>query len=114
MDIEGEERVCRIRDLNDALRRTFSGGEVMLTSGVNALPDLVKGRRFDFSRPLTSSTRRASRLSLIRELLLQLIDHVVHAYIDLLRVLGNSELRAQSNHSAPLPSLKQHRRIILH
>ena len=44
MDIESKERTCRIRDLNDAHRRTFSGGRVVLTSGVNALPDLVKAR----------------------------------------------------------------------
>lgn len=32
----------RIRDLNDAFRRTFAGGRVMLTAGVNALPDADK------------------------------------------------------------------------
>src|SRR5436853_6596698 len=44
MDIESKERIGRIRGLNDAFRRTFSGGKVMLTSGVNALPQLVKAR----------------------------------------------------------------------
>ena len=34
----------RIRELNDALRRTFLGGQVMLTSGVDALPPDVKAK----------------------------------------------------------------------
>jgi hypothetical protein len=34
----------RIRALNDELRRNFHGGKVMMTSGVNALPDDVKAR----------------------------------------------------------------------
>jgi hypothetical protein len=43
----------RIRELNDALRKTFIGGRVLLTSGVDALPDtdkvalLEKVRAFD-------------------------------------------------------------------
>jgi hypothetical protein len=32
----------RIRELNDAFRSTFSGGQVMMTSGVDELPDCVK------------------------------------------------------------------------
>ena len=35
-------KTVRIRDLNDALRRTFSGGKVTMTAGVYALPDMVK------------------------------------------------------------------------
>ena len=34
----------RIRDLNDALRRTFAGGKVMLTAEVNALDGSTKAR----------------------------------------------------------------------
>ena len=34
----------RIRELNDSFRRTFSGGQVMLTSGVDALPPDVKAK----------------------------------------------------------------------
>jgi hypothetical protein len=33
------DRICA---LNDAFRRTFAGGEVMMTSGVDELPDCVK------------------------------------------------------------------------
>lgn len=33
-----------IRQLNDAFRRSFAGGKVMLTAGVNALPDDVKAQ----------------------------------------------------------------------
>ena len=32
----------RIRELNEAFRRTFAGGKVMVTSGVDELPDCVK------------------------------------------------------------------------
>ena len=42
MDIQIKERTERIRDLNDAFRRTFSGGKVMTTCGVADLPEMVK------------------------------------------------------------------------
>jgi hypothetical protein len=32
----------RVRALNDAFRRTFRGGKVMMTSGVDELPNCVK------------------------------------------------------------------------
>jgi len=38
------EKARRIRQLNDTFRRTFAGGRVMLTSGVDALPPDVKAR----------------------------------------------------------------------
>jgi len=47
------DRTARIRALNDAFRQTFSGGKVMLTQGVDALPGdakaalLAKVRTFD-------------------------------------------------------------------
>ena len=44
MDIENKDRIGRIRELNDAFRRTFSGGRVMMTSGVSELPDMVKAK----------------------------------------------------------------------
>lgn len=46
-------KVARIRELNDAFRKTFVGGRVMLTAGVNALCEndkaavLTKVRTFD-------------------------------------------------------------------
>src|SRR3982751_3336686 len=42
MDIKSKERISRIRDLNDAFRRTFLGGKVMITNGVADLPAEVK------------------------------------------------------------------------
>ena len=36
------DKTARIRELNDAFRRTFSGGRVVLTAGVDALPDVEK------------------------------------------------------------------------
>src|SRR6266852_5591453 len=47
------DKTARIRELNDAFRRTFVGGRVMLTAGVDALADaekaavLAKVRTFD-------------------------------------------------------------------
>jgi hypothetical protein len=35
-------KTARIRELNDAFRRTFAGGRVTMTAGVYALPDMVK------------------------------------------------------------------------
>src|SRR5882724_11287350 len=42
MDVNNKDHVARIRDLNDAFRRTFSGGKVMITCGVADLPEMVK------------------------------------------------------------------------
>ena len=50
MDKEGHDRNARIRQLNDAFRRTFSGGKVMLTSGVDTLPDMIKARALQLVR----------------------------------------------------------------
>jgi hypothetical protein len=38
---------ARIRELNDAFRKTFVGGRVMLTAGVNDLPDTDKAALLD-------------------------------------------------------------------
>jgi hypothetical protein len=32
----------KVRELNDALRKSFSGGKVVVTASVNALPDMVR------------------------------------------------------------------------
>ena len=38
------QRRDRIRELNDAFRRSFAGGEVLLTPGVNDLPSDVRAK----------------------------------------------------------------------
>lgn len=51
------DRTARIRELNDAFRKSFVGGKVMLTQGVDALADsdkmavLAKVRGFDDFNP---------------------------------------------------------------
>lgn len=44
MDVENKDRLARIRELNDAFRRSFSGGRVMVTRGVDGLPEMVKSK----------------------------------------------------------------------
>jgi hypothetical protein len=36
------DRTARIRELNDAFRKTFSGGKVVMTASVAELPDMVR------------------------------------------------------------------------
>ena len=36
--------ISPIARLNDELRRTFTGGKIMMTAGINALPDNVKAK----------------------------------------------------------------------
>lgn len=51
------DKPARIRELNDAFRKSFAGGKVMLTQGVNELSDqdkaavLAKVRGFDGFEP---------------------------------------------------------------
>ncbi len=39
---QSDARIARIRELNDSFRRTFIGGRVMLTQGVDTLDDDLK------------------------------------------------------------------------
>jgi hypothetical protein len=51
------DRAARIRDLNDAFRKTFHGGKAVMTASVAALPDMVRANallevtRFDRFTP---------------------------------------------------------------
>jgi hypothetical protein len=40
--LDAAQKTERIRKLNDALRMTFQGGRIMLTAGLNALPETLK------------------------------------------------------------------------
>ena len=57
MNIEPAARTATIRDLNDAFRKTFSGGKVVMTASVTELPDMVRANalvevtRFDRFTP---------------------------------------------------------------
>jgi len=44
MAVVERSKTDRIRELNDAFRRSLIGGRVMLTTGVNALADDVKAK----------------------------------------------------------------------
>jgi len=37
-----QDRTARIRELNDAFRRTFAGGRMMMSASVAALPEIVR------------------------------------------------------------------------
>ena len=38
-----QERSARIRELNDTFRKTFTGGKLVMSASVSALPEKVKG-----------------------------------------------------------------------
>jgi len=42
MEIATAEQAGRIRELNDAFRKTFAGGKMVMTASVAALPEMVK------------------------------------------------------------------------
>lgn len=42
MAVAERSKTERIQELNDAFRRSFSGGKVTMTANVDALPDMVK------------------------------------------------------------------------
>ena len=47
----------RIRELNDQFRRTYQGGKVMMTSGINALPASIKSRILEKVRTFDAFSR---------------------------------------------------------
>lgn len=52
-DHDAEQRTAAIRRLNDAFRTTFTGGRIMLTAGVNALPEAIKANVLSAVRQYT-------------------------------------------------------------
>ena len=47
----------RIRDLNDAFRRSFAGGRVMTTAGVAAMAEELRAEAFERVRTFEAFTR---------------------------------------------------------
>jgi hypothetical protein len=47
-------KTTRIRELNDAFRKTFHGGRVMMTSGVAAMPEETKQKVFAAIKTFTA------------------------------------------------------------
>lgn len=50
MDVDSPSKVARIRELNDQVRRGFTGGRIMITSGVAALPEAEKAKTLEAFR----------------------------------------------------------------
>src|SRR5438094_9071881 len=57
MNAQTDDRAKRIRKLNDAFRRSFSGGKVTMTGGVAQLPDMVKARALELVATFNSFTK---------------------------------------------------------
>ena len=50
MDIKAIDKTRRIRELNDAFRKSFCGGQVAVTAGVHALPPDRKAQVLEMVR----------------------------------------------------------------
>ena len=50
MDTEATDKTRRIRELNDAFRKSFCGGQVTVTAGVHALPPDRKAQVLEMVR----------------------------------------------------------------
>jgi Protein of unknown function (DUF3768) len=50
MDTEATDKTRRIRELNDAFRKSFCGGQVTVTAGVHALPADTKAQLIEMVR----------------------------------------------------------------
>ncbi len=72
----------RIRELNDAFRRTFNGGRVMLTAGFNALPELTKQQAFERIKTFDSFDRGDDPYGEHDFLCIEVDAHKVFAQID--------------------------------
>ena len=65
-----DPKTARIRELNDAFRRTFAGGKVVMTAGVDALPDMVKAAALQKAATFDAVHRgqRSARRARLRQL----------------------------------------------
>jgi hypothetical protein len=63
MDTPATDKTKRIRELNDAFRKSFCGGQVTVTAGVHALPSAVKARVLEAVRKQNGTLRGAADIS---------------------------------------------------
>ena len=68
-------KTARIRDLNDAFRRTFAGGKVTMTAGVDELLVLCPQSRFGELHGMKGpySSERSVALMIARELIKEIV-----------------------------------------
>jgi hypothetical protein len=57
-----ESSTARIRDLNDAFRKTFAGGKMVMSASVAALPEMVKASALIKVAEFTDFTPEAALL----------------------------------------------------
>jgi hypothetical protein len=61
MDVLTNDKVARIREINDNFRNSFRGGQALLTASIAELPDMVKASALESSPRLKTSMKKMTR-----------------------------------------------------